>query len=151
MVLPIVFLVIIFLSDENFEKLTKLVDKQSDKELSEKELIDMMQKQTEQSIKAIESFTKPGGLLDKNASLLEFLRKVDNDRDNKINHQVEKLDAKIIETVELIENNSLLEARINALMINWRELRIPQDQELKSHYEDIRKKLIESINNAENK
>ena len=61
------------------------------------------------------------------------------------------LDEKIIETVELIEKNSLLKARINAMMINWRKLGIPQDQELKSHYEGIRKELIESINIAKNK
>ena len=58
---------------------------------------------------------------------------------------------KLIKTVELIEKNSLLKARINAMMINWRELEVPQDQELKSHYESIRKELIESINIAKNK
>ena len=49
------------------------------------------------------------------------------------------------------ENNSLLKARINAMMINWRKLGIPEDQELKSYYENIRKELIESINIAKNK
>ena len=94
----------------------------------------------------------PGGLLlHKSESLLEFLLKAENESDDKINLQVENLDEKIIETLELIEKNSLLEARINALMINWRELGVDQDQELKSHYESIRKELIESINVAKNK
>ena len=38
----------------------------------------------------------------------------------------------------IIEKNSLLEAKINAMMVNWRKLGVPQDQELKSHYENIR-------------
>ena len=90
-------------------------------------------------------------MLDKNESLLEFLKNLENERDDKINHQVKNLDEKIIETVELIENNSLLKARINAMMINWRKLGIPQDQELKSHYENIRKELIKSSNITKNK
>ena len=116
-----------------------------------KEMMELLEKQSEQSLKVMESLIKPGGILDKNESLLGFLKNINNERDNKINLQVEKLDEKIIKTVELIEKNSLLKARINAMMINWRKLGVPQDQELKSHYESIRKELIESINVAKNK
>jgi len=116
-----------------------------------KEMMELLEKQNEQNLKVMESLIKPGGMLDKNESLLEFLKNLENERDDKINHQVKNLDEKIIETVELIENNSLLKARINAMMINWRKLGIPEDQELKSHYENIRKELIESINIAKNK
>ena len=116
-----------------------------------KEMMELLEKQTEQGLKVMDSLIKPGGMLDKSESLLEFLKKAENERDDKINLQVEKLDEKIIETVELIEKNSLLKAKINAMMINWRKLGVPQDQEIKSHYESIRKELIESINVAKNK
>ncbi len=116
-----------------------------------KEMMELLEKQTEQGLKLMDSLIKPGGILDKNESLLEFLKNIENERDDKINYQVKNLDEKIIETVELIEKNSLLKARINAMMINWRKLGIPQDQELKSHYEGIRKELIETINVAKNK